>query len=63
MVSPFILHRFPFSLTSEQTGEKSLKGVSVLYGLYLLRHANGQMHVCLIAISIKIITKCVVAIY
>ena len=29
-----------------------------LYGLYLLHHANGQMYVCLITLSIKIINKC-----
>ena len=34
-----------------------------MYGLYLLHHINGQMHVCLIASSIKIITKCVAAVY
>ena len=27
-----------------------------MYGFYLLRHANGQMHVWLIASSVKIIT-------
>ena len=26
-----------------------------MYGFYLLRHANGQTHVCLIASSVKII--------
>ena len=31
--------------------------------LYLLNHANCQMHGCLIASSIKIITKGVVAVY
>ena len=28
-----------------------------MYGLYLLHHANGQMHVYLVASSVKIITK------
>ena len=56
MVSPFILYCFPFSLTGEWKGEKSLKikGVNELYGLYLL---HGQMHVYLISSSVKIITK------
>ena len=40
----------------ERKGEK-------LYGFYLLRHANGQMHVCLIASSVKIITKHIVVVY
>ena len=31
--------------------------VDELYNLYLLRHTNGQMYVCLIASSIKIINK------
>ena len=31
--------------------------VDELYGLYLLHHANGQMHVYLIASSVKIINK------
>ena len=29
-----------------------------MYSLYLLRHANGDMQVCLIALSVKIINKC-----
>ena len=33
------------------------RGVDELYRLYLLRHANGQIHVYFIASSIKIITK------
>ena len=33
-----------------------------MYGFYLLHHGNGQMHVCLIALSVKIITRCCVAI-
>ena len=32
------------------------RGVDELYGFYLLRHANGQTHVWLIASSVKIIT-------
>ena len=58
MVSPFILPCLPFSLTGEQKGEKLLKRFDELYDLYLLCHANGQTHVCLIASSVKIITKC-----
>ena len=34
-----------------------------MYGLYLLRHANGQMHLCSIASSIKIITTRVAVMY
>ena len=34
-----------------------------MYGFYLLHHANGQMHVCLIASSVKIITKRVAIVY
>ena len=34
-----------------------------MYSFYLLRHANGQMHVCLIASSIKIITKRIAVVY
>ena len=54
LVSPFILLCLLFSLTDERKGEKSLKGVDKLYGFYLLCHANGQMHLCLIASSVKI---------
>ena len=39
------------------------KGVDELYSFYLLHHANGQMHVCLIASSVKIITKCIAVVY
>ena len=56
LVSPFILPCLPFSLTGERKGKKSLwRGVDELHGFYLLRHANGQTHVCLIASSVKII--------
>ena len=34
-----------------------------MYGFYLLRHANDQMHVCLIASAVKIITKRVAVVY
>ena len=34
------------------------RGVDELYGLYLLCHANGLMHMYLIASSVKIITEC-----
>ena len=34
-----------------------------MYSFYLLRHANGQTHVCLIASSVKIITKRVAVVY
>ena len=64
MLSPFILHCFPFSLTGDQKGEKKFwTGANEFYGLYLLRHANGQIHVCLIASSLKIINKRVAAVY
>ena len=43
MASPFILHSFPFSLTGEQKGEKSLKKCWWIVQLILI---NGQMHVC-----------------
>ena len=33
------------------------RGVDELYGLHLLRHINGQIHMNLIALSVKIITK------
>ena len=39
-------------------------GINELYGLYLLHHANGKMHVYLITSSITIITKWIaVAVY
>ena len=63
MVSPFILHCFPFSLTGEGKGENHWRGVDKLYGLYSLRHTNGQTHVCLIASSVNIITKRIAAMY
>ena len=63
-MSPFILHCFSFSLTGERRWEIAKVGVDELYGLYyLLRHAIAQMHVCLIASPIQIITKHVVAVY
>ena len=34
-----------------------------MYGFYLLHHANGQTHVCLIALFVKIITKHVAVMY
>ena len=34
-----------------------------MYGFYLLRHDNGQTHVCLIVSSVKIITKRVAVVY
>ena len=55
MLSPFILPCFPFSLTGEWKGEKSL---NELYSLYLLHHASGQIHVWVIASFVKIINKC-----
>ena len=39
------------------------RGVDELYDFYLLRHTNGLTHVCLIASSVNIITKCVVVVY
>ena len=63
LVTLFILPCLPFSLTGERKGEKSLRrGVDKLYSFYLLRHANGQMHVCLIASSVKIIAIKIIAI-
>ena len=63
MVNPFILHRFPFFLTDAWKGEKSLRGVDVLYGLYLLRHASDPMYVSPITSSVKMITKHIAAMY
>ena len=57
MVSPFILHCFSFSLTGNEKVRNRWRGVNELYGLYLLHHDSGQMHVCLIASSFKITTK------
>ena len=34
-----------------------------MYGFYLLCHPNGQTHMCLIALSVKIITKRVAIVY
>ena len=39
------------------------RGVHILYGLYLLCHANGQMNVCLITSSVKLINKRFAAVY
>ena len=39
------------------------RGVDELLGLYLLCSTNGQMHVYLIASSVKIITKHIFAVY
>ena len=33
------------------------RGVDELFSLYLLHHANGQMHMCLTAPSVNIINK------
>ena len=49
MVSPFVL---PCLLSLWLVNEKvrnHWRGVNELYDFYLLNHANGQMHVCLIA--------------
>ena len=56
-MSPFILPCLPFSLTGERKGEKLLKRFDELHVLYILCHANGQTHVCLIASSVKTIIK------
>ena len=63
MESPFIIYCFPFSLTGEQNVRNRWRGVDELYGLYLLCHANGQMHMYLIASSVKVITKHVFVVY
>ena len=55
-MSPFILPYLPFSFTGEQKVRNCWRSVDKLYGFYLLHHANGRTHVCLIASSIKIIT-------
>ena len=47
--SVFILYSFPFFLTGEQKVRNHWRGVNILYSLYLLRHANGQIHMYLIA--------------
>ena len=39
------------------------RGVDELYAFYLSRHTNGQTHVCLIASSLKMITKRVAVVY
>ena len=39
------------------------RDVDEMYNFYLLCHANGQIHVCLIVSSIKIIIKCVDVVY
>ena len=64
MVSPFVLPYLPFPLTSEWKGVRNRwRGVDILYGFYLFHHANGQMHVCLIASSVKIVTKRIAVMY
>ena len=63
MVSPFILSFLPFPLTGERKVRNHCTGIDELNGLYLLRHANHQMHMCLIVSSVKIITKHVAAMY
>ena len=40
---------------NEKVRNRSEEVSMKLYGFYLLRHANGQTHVCLIASSVKII--------
>ena len=57
MVSPFILPCFPFSFTGEWKGEKFLKRCRWIVWLILLHHANGQIHMSLIASSLKIVNK------
>ena len=57
IVSPFIIHYFLFSLSSEHKGEILWKRCRWIVWLILLCHANGQKHIYLIASSIKIIYK------
>ena len=63
MVSPFILPCLPFPVTGKWKMRNRWRGVDKLYRLYLLRHTNHQMHLCLIASSVKIITKSIAAMY
>ena len=63
MVTPFIL---PCCLSLWLVNKKvrnCWRDISELYSFYLLHHSNGQTHVCLIASSVKIITKCVAVVY
>ena len=61
ILSPFILSCLLFPLTGKQKVKNCWRGVDELYSLYLLSHTYHEMHVCLIALSINIITKCIVA--
>ena len=57
----WVLSSFLASLSLWLVNEKvrnCWRGVNELYSLCLLHYTNGQMHVCLIASSIKIINKC-----
>ena len=64
MVSPFIL---PFACLSlwlvKEKVRNYRRGVDKLYDFHVLHNVNGQMHVYLIASSIKIITKRVAVMY
>ena len=66
MVSPFILHCFPFSLTGEQKGEKSLKRCWWIVWLILTYYGIILMAKCMYAWlhhPLKFISKCIVAMY
>ena len=54
MVSPFILHCFPFTSTGEQKGEELLE---MCWWVLLLILINGKIPMYLIVSSIKIITR------
>ena len=62
----WVLSSFLACLSLWQVNEKvrnRWRAADKLYSFYLLRHANGQTHVCLIASSVKIIIKRVAVIY
>ena len=60
IVSSFILHCFSSLWLVNEKVRNYWRDVNELYGLNLLSHASGQMHMYLIASSVKIITKCYV---
>ena len=62
MVSSFVLASLSLWMVNEKVRNR-WRGVNELYGLYLLHYANGQIHVCLIELSVKTVTKRVFALY
>ena len=64
IVTVSILYYFSFSLTDEQKCKNHCKrDVNDCNGLYLLHHTNGQMHMCMITSSIKIIINAMLLSY